>query len=44
MIRLGQLVEIDESPKKNIDTDAIKSEVESIQTHSRKILSVINDN
>ena len=46
MIRLGQLVEIDEAPKKNINTDslAIKSEVESIQTHSRKILNVLDDN
>ena len=44
MIRLGQLIEIDEAPKKNIDTDAIKNEVESIQTHSRKILGVLDDN
>jgi len=44
MIRLGQLVEIDDAPKINIDTDAIKKEVECIQIHSRKILSVIDDN
>ena len=44
MIRLGQLVEIDEAPKKNINSDAIKSEAESIQSHSRKILNIINDN
>ena len=44
MIRLGQLVEIEEAPKKNIDTDAIKGEAESIQAHSRKILNIINDN
>ena len=43
MIRLEQLVEID---KKNINTDslAIKSEVESIQKHSRVILNLLNDN
>ena len=43
MIRLVQLVEID---KKNINTDslAIKSEVESIQKHSRVILNLLNDN
>ena len=43
MIRLDQLVEID---KKNINTDslAIKSEVESIQKHSRVILNLLNDN
>ena len=44
MIRLGQLIEIEEAPKKNIDTNSIKSEVESIQTHSRKILNVLDDN
>jgi len=44
MIRLGQLIEIEEAPKKNINTDAIKSEAESIQAHSRKILNIINDN
>ena len=44
MIRLGQLIEIEEEPKKNINTDAIKSEAESIQAHSRKILNIINDN
>ena len=44
MIRLGQLIEIEEAPKKNIDTDSIKSEVESIQKHSRVILNLLNDN
>ena len=44
MIRLGQLVEIDDAPKINIDTDSIKKEVECINIHSRKILSVIDDN
>ena len=43
MIRLGQLVEIDDAPKINIDTDCIKKEVDCIQIHSRKILSVIDD-
>ena len=41
MIRLEQLVEID---KKNINSDAIKSEVESIQKHSRVILNLLDDN
>ena len=44
MIRLWQLVEIDDTPKKNIDTEILKKEVDCIQIHSRKILSAIDDN
>ena len=44
MIRLGQLVEIDEAPKKNINTETLKKEVDCIQIHCRKILGMLDDN
>ena len=44
MIRLGQLVEIEEAPKKNINTETLKKEVDCIQIHCRKILGMLDDN
>ena len=44
MIRLGQLVEIEEAPKKNTNTETLKKEVDCIQIHCRKILGMLDDN